>query len=286
MLDKSDRRDFLKTSLQLFSGAFLIKTANSMNLEATEKLSNVGLQLYTVRKELEKDFAGTIAKVAAIGFKEVEFAGYFNNSAKDIKAVLEKYNLAAPSAHISPQDIRENLSQTVESAAVIGHKYLICGYLPAEERKSLDDYKKLAGLFNNAGEICKKNGIQFGYHNHDFEFMTLDSEIPYDVLLARTDANLVKMELDLYWIAKANRNPLQYFKENPNRFALLHVKDMDKTPKRNFTEVGRGVINFGEIFKEAKKSGVKHYFIEQDETAQSPFESIKISFDYLKQLNF
>lgn len=286
MFCKFNRRSFLKTAFQSVSGVFCLKTAYSMNISANEKLSNIGLQLYTVRKELEKDFAGTIGKVAAVGFKEVEFAGYFNNSPKQVKAILQKNNLVAPSAHISVKDIRQNLQKTIETALIIGHKYLICGYLAADERKSLDDYKKLAALFNTVGETCRKAGVQFGYHNHDFEFASLDGKIPYNTLLAETAANLVKMELDLYWITRAGQNPLKYFKEYPNRFALLHVKDMDGTSKKSFTEVGRGVINFKEIFKQAKKSGIKHYFVEQDETPRSPFESIRISFDYLNKLNF
>lgn len=283
MFDKFDRRNFLKKLIPL---ACISKNVYSANFAEREKLSKIGLQLYTVRKELEKDFTGTLAKVAAIGYKEVEFAGYFNIFPKDIKALLKANNLNAISAHISLKDIRENLDKTIESALTIGHKYLICGYLPAEDRKSLDDYKRLAAFFNRAGEKCKKAGIQFGYHNHDFEFATIDNAISYDVLLKETDANFVKMELDLYWIAKAGRDPLKYFAENPNRFALLHVKDMDATLKKDFTEVGRGVINFKDIFAQAKKAGIKHYFVEQDETPASPFESIKTSYDFLRNLNF
>lgn len=283
MSDKFNRRSFLKT---LIPAACVAKNAYSVSFAEREKISKIGLQLYTVRKELEKDFAGTLTEVAAIGYKEVEFAGYFNSSPKDIKTFLKANSLNAPSAHISLKDIRENLDKIIESALVIGHKYLICGYLAADERKTLDDYKKLSWSFNRAGEKCKKAGIQFGYHNHDFEFAMIDDAIPYDVLLKETDSNLVKMELDLYWIAKAGRDPLKYFAENPNRFALLHVKDMDATPKKNFTEVGRGVISFREIFAQAKKAGIKHYFVEQDETPASPFESIKTSYDFLKNLNF
>lgn len=286
MFDKFNRRDFLKTLIPAFSLAFAAENAFSINSAGREKLSKIGLQLYTVRKELEKDFAGTLAKVAAIGYREVEFAGYFTQSPKDAKKILDTNDLAAPSAHISLRDIRENLDKAIEAASITGHKYLICGYLPAEERKAPDDYKKLAALFNTAGEKCQKAGIKFGYHNHDFEFVAIESVIPYDVLLKETDASLVKMELDLYWIAKAGRDPLKYFAENPNRFDLLHVKDMDATPKKDFTEVGRGVINFAEIFAQAKKAGIKHYFVEQDKTPASPFDSIQISYDYLTKADF
>lgn len=286
MSEDFNRRDFLKIGILSVGGAFGAKNVYSSGFAVKENLSKIGLQLYTVRKELEQNFAATLEKIAAIGFKEVEFAGYFNNEPRRVKVVLDKNSLTAPSAHISLKDIHENFNKTIEAAQVIGHKYLICGNLPAEERKSLDNYKKVAALFNSAGETCRKNGMQFGYHNHDFEFQPIDGKIPYDILLAETDKNLVKMELDLYWMAKAGQNSLEYFRKYPQRFSLLHVKDMDNTPKRDFTEVGRGVINFKEILAQAKKAGVKHYFVEQDRTSGSPFESIKISYEFLHKLNF
>ncbi len=132
------------------------------------RLSKIGLQLYTVRRELEKDFAGTLEKVADIGFLEVEFSGYFKHTPQEIKRILAQYKISAPSAHITTAELRGNLQETIEAAQIIGHRYLVCGYLPAEERRSLDDYKKLVDLFNAAGERLKKAGIQFGYHNHDF----------------------------------------------------------------------------------------------------------------------
>jgi sugar phosphate isomerase/epimerase len=250
------------------------------------KLSRIGLQLYTVRRELEKDFEGTLAKVAALGFSEVEFAGYFNHTPQQVKSVLARNNLSAPSAHISTSALRADLQPTIDAASTIGHQYIICAYLSAEERKSLDDYKRFIDLFNSAGERFKKASLQFGYHNHDFEFVPIDGKIPYDMILAGTDQKIVKMEMDLYWITKAGQSPLKYFSSHPGRFPLVHVKDMDATPKRFFTEVGRGVIDFKQIFENADKAGIKHYFVEQDETPGSPFSSIKTSIDYLKQLEF
>jgi len=250
------------------------------------KLSKVGLQLYTVRRELEKDFEGTLAKVAALGYNEVEFAGYFNHTPQQVRAVLTKNNLAAPSVHALAGVLRNNLQQTIDAAKTIGHQYVVCAYLLPEERKSLDDYKRLVDLFNEVGGRLNQAGLQFCYHNHDFEFTAIDDKIPYDLLLAGTDPKTVKMELDLYWITKAGQSPLKYFSAHPGRFPLVHVKDMDATPKKFFTEVGRGTINFREIFADSEKAGIKHYFVEQDETPASPFESIKMSIDYLKLLEF
>jgi len=174
----------------------------------------------------------------------------------------------------------------IEAAHVIGHKYLLVAWSPPEERQSLDDYKRLADLFNRTGEQLKKADIQFAYHNHDFEFAQMEGHIPYDLLLERTDPQLVKLEMDLYWIVKGGGKPLEYFEKYPGRYPLLHVKDMDATPKRYFTEVGRGVIDFKTIFANAGRAGVRHYFVEQDETPGSPFESMKISMDYLRKLEF
>jgi sugar phosphate isomerase/epimerase len=282
-----NRRLFLNHAFAgALGGMCLTKSNLKASIATMRKLSKIGLQLYTVRRELEKDFEGTLAKVAALGFSEVEFAGYFNRTPQQVKSVLAKNNLAAPSVHILAAGLRSNLQQTIDAAKTIGHQYVVCAYLLPEERKSLDDYKRLVDVFNDAGGRLKEAGLQFCYHNHDFEFTPIDDKIPYDLILAGTDPKTVKMELDLYWIKKAGQSPLKYFSTHPGRFPLVHVKDMDATPKHFFTEVGRGSINFKEIFADSDKAGIKHYFVEQDETPGSPFESIKMSIDYLKQLEF
>ena len=282
-----DRRRFLSTTSQGVIGAVALAALNRINGEAaTSKLSSVGVQLYTVRAEMAKDFEGSLEKIAAIGYKEVEFAGYYNKSPKDVQAVLNRHGLTAPSAHMPLADLQTKLDQTVETVKAVGHKFMICPYLEDKDRRTLDDYKRHAETFNRAGEACRKAGIQFGYHNHDFEFEAKDGTLPYDLLLAETDKDLVKMELDLYWISKAGQNPLAYIDKYKDRFALFHVKEMDKTPKQGITEVGRGVIDFKSIFAKAPAGAIKHYFVEQDTCPGSPFDSIKVSFDYLKQLEF
>lgn len=277
-----NRRNLLKNLFYGFAGGVLLKNADVFG----KNLSKIGLQLYTVRRELEKDFEGTLRKVSALGIKEVEFAGYFKQKPENIKNILKELKLAAPSAHISTETLRKNLSKTIEDAKIIGHKFLVLGYLPQEERKSLDDYKKLAELLNKSGEECRKSQIQLAYHNHDFEFVTMEEKIPFDLILAETNSENVKIELDLYWTTKGGKNPLDYFEKYPKRFPLVHVKDMDNSPKKYFTEVGRGVIDFKKIFAKADKAGIKHYFIEQDETPAAPLESVKISLKYLKELKF
>ncbi|HEU0177935.1 MAG TPA: sugar phosphate isomerase/epimerase [Blastocatellia bacterium] len=282
-----DRRSFLSTASQSVIGAVVLTALNRVKGEAaTNKLGSIGVQLYTVRAEMEKDFEGSLEKIAAIGYKEVEFAGYYNKSPKDIQAVLNRCGLTAPSAHMPLADIQTKLDQTVETVKAVGHQYMICPYLEDKDRRTLDDYKRHAETFNRAGEACRKAGIQFGYHNHNFEFEAKDDKLPYDLLLEETDKDLVKMELDLYWISKAGQDPIAYIDLHKDRFVLFHVKDMDKTPKRGITEVGRGVIDFKSIFAKAPKGAIKHYFVEQDTCPGSPFDSIKVSIDYLKQLEF
>lgn len=286
-----NRRSFLSTATQSVIGAGVITALNRIEGKAAAtKLSSIGVQLYTVRGEMAKDFEGSLQKIAAIGYKEVEFAGYYNKSPKDVRAILDRYGLTAPATHAPLADVQTKLDKAIEAAKIIGHQFLICPYLEDKDRRTLDDYKRHAETFNRAGEACSKAGIQFGYHNHDFEFEAKDGQkgekLPYDLLLAETDKNLVKMELDLYWIAKANQSPLAYMEKHQDRFVLFHVKEMDNTPKRGITEVGRGVIDFKTIFAKAPAGAIKHYFVEQDTCPGSPFDSIKVSFDYLKQLEF
>jgi sugar phosphate isomerase/epimerase len=282
-----NRRLFLNHAFAGALGGLCLPKSNlTASIVKNRKLSKIGLQLYTVRRELEKDFEGTLAKVAALGFSEVEFGAYFNRTPQQVKSTLAKNNLTAPAVHVLTAALRSNLQQTIDAAKTIGHRYVVCAYLLPEERKSLDDYKRLVDLFNDAGRRLNKAGLQFGYHNHDFEFTPIEGKIPYDLILAGTDPKTVKMEMDLYWITKAGQSPLKYFSAHPGRFPLVHLKDMDATPTRFFTEVGRGTINFKEIFAGSDKAGIKHYFVEQDETPGSPFASIKMSIDYLKQLEF
>lgn len=279
----TNRRTFLRRAAYGTLGA--VCWPGFERLAAARKLSKIGLQLYTVRGEMEKDFEGTLARIAALGYNQVEFAGYFKRTPQQVKEVLAKNRLEAPSAHVAIKELRENLSQAVETAQAVGHKLIICPFLVPNERQKLEDYKGHAATLNQAAEAFKKVGIEFGYHNHDFEFTELEGKLPMDLLLAETDPKLVKVELDIYWITKAKQDLFAFFSKYPGRTIALHVKDMDKE-KETFTEVGRGRIDFKPIFAQAQKAGVKYYFVEQDQTPGSPFDSIKVSVDYLKQLEF
>jgi sugar phosphate isomerase/epimerase len=271
--------------------------------DAAHHIERVGLQLYTVRGTMKTDFEGSIAKVAATGYKEVEFAGYFDHSPKDVRALLDKNGLAAPSAHVDYPTVENKWPETLEAAKIVGHRYIICPWIDEKQRAEADGWKRAADLFNKAGEASQKAGIQFGYHNHSFEFQPAESlggKLPYDFLLAETDPKFVAMELDLCWISVAGKDPLAYFDKYPGRFPLVHVKDYVRDPNSTssyagatgsvkfegrLADVGQGTIDWKRIFAQSGKAGIKHYFVENDEP-KSAFDDIKISYDYLSKLRF
>jgi sugar phosphate isomerase/epimerase len=287
------RRSFLKTSAALSAGAFIAPSLLNY------KGSTIGLQLYTVRDAMQKDAAGTIAKVASLGFNSVENATYtgtqtfYGMDAKTYAKLLKDNGLINPSGHYrwgfdekggaTKGTMLHEWDKAVEDAATVGLKYMVCAWLSPDERGGLDQYKKLAAACNAAGETCKKSGIQFCYHNHDFEFEKEDGKYKWDVLLAEADKDLVKMELDLYWATRAGMDPVALFNQSPGRYPLVHMKDMDKTEKKAFTEVGNGVIDFKRILKDKKTAGLKYFFVEQDICPGSPFDSISQSIAYIKK---
>jgi sugar phosphate isomerase/epimerase len=264
---------------------------------AEHRIDRLGLQLYTVRTEMAKDFEGTLAKVAAAGYQEVEFAGYFDQDAKKVRAVLDRHKLTAPSAHIDYATVQSKLEPAIDAAHAIGHKFLVNPWIDEEMRKQPDIWQRLAATFNKAGETCKKAGIQFAYHNHHFEFVPVNGVMPFDLLLKECDANLVKMELDLCWITVAQKDPLTYFERYPGRFPLVHVKGLKKVPEGqapvpfdqaipNITDVGTNdVIEWKRIFAKSSQAGIQHYFVEHDQPP-SPVDSIRTSAAYLHQLRW
>ena len=288
------RRTFVKSAALLSAGVLV-----SPELFAAAP-KYIGLQLYTVRDAMQQDPAGTLAKVAKLGYNSVEGATYtgsqkfYGMEPAAFAGVLKQNGLIMPSSHYVLGEAMNNGQPTqgtilhgwdkaVDDAAQVGVKYMVCAYLFDTERGNLDHYKQIADHLNKAGERCKKAGIQLCYHNHDFEFQAQDGKLPYDLLLSQTDKNLVKMELDLYWATKAGHDPVALFKANPGRFPLWHVKDMDKTEKHDFTEVGNGSIDFKRIFAQAKLAGMQYFFVEQDKTPGDPFTSIQQSISYLKR---
>lgn len=283
-----DRRTFLK-GLGAVTGAAAIglPPVSAKAADTSKRLERIGLQLYTLRRDMERDFEGTLQTVAAIGYNEVEFAGYFGRSPASVRATLDRLGLAAPAAHIgTPASLTKDWEKTIEAGKVMGHRYLIVAWIEEKERRTLDDYRRYADLFNAAGETARKAGVRFAYHNHDFEFVPLDGKVPYDLLLERTDPALVAMEMDLFWIRKAGRDPLEYFRRSPGRFEAVHVKDMDGSPQQRMVDVGKGKIDFARIFAQGKKAGIRHFFVEHDDPQPSAIESVRTSYRYLKRLKF
>jgi sugar phosphate isomerase/epimerase len=286
-----------RTFLEILTAAAVLPRHLSW-AAAEHRIEKIGLQLYTVRDQMKADFDGTIAKVASIGYKEVEFAGYFGRTPEQVRAVIDRNGLTSPSCHVEYAVLGDQWPSVIESSKTIGQSYIVCPWIPEEIRKQPDGWKRAIDAFNHAGEISKKSGIQFAYHNHWFEFLPVNGKLPYDMLLEQCDPDLVKMELDLCWITVAGADPLTYFNRYPGRFPLVHVKDMKKLPKvsaaggqdfgdslKDMTEVGSGIIDWKHILGQSEKAGIKHYIVEHDKP-QAPFESIKISYDYLSKLRF
>jgi sugar phosphate isomerase/epimerase len=292
----TSRRVFIQSASAL-SAAVFVKGPVTAFTQATQL---IGLQLYTVRDLMATDPTGTLAKVAQIGYNSVENATYtgslkfYGMDAATYKKVLSDNGLVATSGHyrlgetMGNGDTNNNgtllngWQKAVDDASAVGLKYMVCAWLSDQERGTLDHYKKLADIFNKAGETCRKSGIQFCYHNHEFEFQMQDGIFPYDVLLEKSDKDLVKMEIDLYWIKKAGQNPLALFQKHPGRFPLWHVKDMAKTADQTYAEVGNGIIDFKTIFAHKKEAGMRYFFVEQDKCPGSPFDSISQSIKFIK----
>lgn len=251
------RRKFLRSSTILAAAAMPPIGA----LAQGRRIDNVGLQLYTLRNELSRDFEGTLARVAEIGYREMEFAGYYGRSASEVRSILDRNGMTSPAAHIQLQALRDDLDGEIERAAILGQKYIVVPILP-ESQRTVSEYQRTADYLNRAGEACRQVGIKMGYHNHNFEFEETDGRIPYDILLDETEADLVDMELDLYWIRNAGVDPIPYFENHPGRFSMLHVKDMDEFGR--MADVGRGEIDFAEIFSHADTAGFEHFFVEHD----------------------
>ena len=285
------RRAFIGQVTVQLAAAGLVRAADDASIE------RLGMQLYTVRDLMAKDFEGTLAKVAALGYQEVEFAGYYKKSPQDVKTILGRNGLTSPATHTDYASLGDSFPTVVEASQTIGHRYIVNPWLDEEMRKQPDVWKRVAAAYNRAGEISKKAGIQFAYHNHHFEFVPVNGVMPYDVLLKECDPDLVKMELDLCWVAVARQDPLTLFSRYPGRFPLVHVKGLKKVPEApapapfdqaipNITDVGAGdIIDWKRIFAKSEQAGIRHYFVEHDQAA-SPLDSLQASAKYLKALRF
>jgi sugar phosphate isomerase/epimerase len=312
------RRQFIQTGAFAFSGLLIAKSVNAGIFSDKKHARPAGLQLYTLGNLMITDPQGTLQKLAAIGYKELETAGsqkgnFYGYKPKELAAMIKAAGMVWRSAHVGgapfsmtqimkmaktaedsariqkmmermkdmPKslNLKENYQELADAAAEGGIGYLVCSSIPVG---TLDEIKMAVEVFSKAGEACKKLGVQFAYHNHTSEFDEIEGHRPFDYILSNTDKDLVKMELDLAWATKAKQDPVALFDLHPGRFPLWHVKDLDKTTQ-NPTEVGAGTIDFKRIFDNAKKSGMKYFFVEQD-GAPKPLENVTNSYNNIKKM--
>lgn len=285
------RRKFLQTSSYLAVGALLPAKAAGCN--SKQQIEAIGLQLYTVREEMQRDAPEAIRRVAEIGYDYVEGAGYndgklYNRSPKVFKNLLDSHNLQMPSGHVGWEAMKADPERAVATCREAGQSFVVIPYWP-EEKRTAEGYGELVDIMNHGGEICQNYGMQLAYHNHDFEFdRMVAGRRPMDLLLAEVDPNLVQFELDLYWITRAGSDYQKYFAQHSGRFPLWHVKDMDDTPEKFFAAVGQGVIDWPDVFGREGESGMRYFFVEQDHMrpGKMPMDEIAISHAYLDDLKY
>jgi sugar phosphate isomerase/epimerase len=296
--------------LKLLSSAAVLSSVPISSLAASiaGREFNFGVQLSTLNSIMRQDFEGSLAKVHDIGYTMVEFSagGFLGEDPQLVKGYLEKYQLNAPVGRISPRPpanfaslsgdaqsayrarsrsldgLLDNVRASLQDTALLGQKYLNLPSAPAEEFTSRSKVERVAAIFNEAGKLCQQQGVLFGYHNHAFEFVEVDGILPYDLLLAETDPELVSFQLDSYWVRKGGGDLSHYITEHPNRFPTIHLKDIDS--EGDFADVGDGLIDFPEFITQALDHGARYFFVERDGPPQ-PLQSITRSFDYLSALN-
>jgi sugar phosphate isomerase/epimerase len=279
-----------RTCLKALTATVAAAVTGAHRLSAAPLNMPIGLQLYTVRELLPKDFDGTLAKVRAAGYTEVEAAGYYGHSAKEFRHAMDQAGLHCVSTHHGMSDLRPRLDELIAYDHDLGVDYIVC---PSPTRRdptmkgplTLDDWRWAAGELNRMGEKVKAAGMIFGYHNHWIEFGNENGVVFYDELLRLTDPKLVVFEMDCGWVAAAGRSPLDYLPKSPERFPLLHIKDVEKGPNGQFhsSVLGRGKVDYAPILRAA--TGLKHYFVEQEEFDIDPIEAIRLDAEYMRKLN-
>ncbi|MBL7740190.1 MAG: sugar phosphate isomerase/epimerase [Chitinophagaceae bacterium] len=294
-----DRRKFIKLTGSITTGLAL-GSAGSMSLfsscaNGAGSIDTFGLQLYSLRDDMPKDPKGVLKQVASFGYKQIEsyqhdeLGIFWGMGHKEFKKYLDDLGLSILSTHHGVingfPDNRSDFEKTAAECAETGMKYIFCPWLGAQ--KTLDDYKRKAELFNQCGEICKKAGLRFGYHNHEYTFQMLEGQMPQDVLMQNTDPALVDFEMDIYWVVTAGQDPEALFKKYPNRFRLCHVKDrMKNTDEREATcTLGEGIINFPKILKTARDNGMQHFIVEHERyDGTTPLKAVEADAAYMKKL--
>jgi len=278
-----NRREFIYLSAATLA-------SRSPKLHGATKSKPIGLQMYTVRDLAEKDLAHVLSAVAKIGYKEVElYWNLYSRPAGELRKMLDDHGLRAPSGHVDYNGFETKL----DYARTLGFEYVVCPMLPEQMWNSLDGYKRAAQQFNTWGEMAKKLGMRFAFHNHNYEFKRLGDITGFELIVKETDPELVWLELDCYWLTQAGRDPVEELKRYAGRARMVHSKDrkpgfpasqVKDAAAEHFTEVGTGTINWKAVIATANKIGVEHFFVEQDSTERPPLESIAISYRNLRRL--
>ncbi len=282
------RRNFLKSTAAVAAGSMIFPFSSCSGPK--EKV--IGLQLYTVRDKLNQDFDGTLQRLASIGYNSLEAAGYnladgtFYGMAPNVfSEKVKALGMPLNGSHSVFELV--DAEKVFTNAAEAGCPNVMYAYLPEEFRQNIDGYKATAEKFNQIGEVGKKFGIRFGYHNHAFEFEPMGGKNGMEVLIEETDPALVTFEIDLYWVTRAGLNPVDFIKKYPGRFEIYHVKDMVKSEDMFFAPVGTGRIDFERIFAVKDIAGMKLLFVEQDRFRDyDPFDSVELSYNYLANASF
>lgn len=279
------RRAFVQTTTAAAAGMFLLPGCN-----APAGNRAPGLQLYTLRDTIMSDPKGVLKKVAGFGYEIVETFAYndgniFGMNFPDFGKYVKDLGMKVTSGHYRlSQATGDAWEKAIADAKNIGQDYMVVPYLEEQDRPSIDAYKAVCESLNKAAEICKRNGARLGYHNHAFEFEVMEGLVPFDVMLAELDPNLVHIEMDIFWVVNANQDPLAYFEKYPGRFEQWHVKDMDKNDRQRNADVGTGIIDWKTIFAKAGEAGLKHYYVEQETYPGEPIDSVEASIRNLKSI--
>src|SRR4029077_7142228 len=315
MIKTTSRRAFVKTAASGLAASFLeIPSMNASPLNLP-----IGLQLYTVGDEMDRDPAGTLKAVAAAGYKQVELSPLSKTPVKDLKKALDDAGLKNPSGHYLLPDLISNVQEKIDLAHQFGQEFMVVAapwvadpsrfqpdpqfgqfglFVAIVKGLTLDDWKWNAEQFNKVGEQIKKAGLQLAYHNHNFEWKSYGSVTGYDEFLRLTDSGLVKLELDCGWATVAGQDPVTYLTKFPERYSLLHIKDFRKgfTLRTTLmgiapgapvpTELGRGAIDYGRVFAAARKARIRALFVEQEPpfTEMPALKAIKVDYEYMKNL--
>lgn len=285
------RREFIQTTALALSGAMVLPS-----FEFAKK-QRIGLQLYSLRDVIEKDPKLVLKKVAGFGYQKVETYNYedgklFGLSVKEFGGYAKSLGLEITSGHYEvgleksakKGTLTKEWERAVADAKRMGQEYMVIAHLEESERQSIDDYKKVCEWINKGAEVCKKYGVRMGYHNHDYEFAKIEGQVPYELILSLLPKEDVSMELDLYWVNFSNLDPLTLFAKYPGRFEQWHVKDMDKINPKKQVDLGTGRIDFKSIFAKASQSGLRHFYIEQEDYPGTSLESVRNSINNLKKI--